>query len=169
MAGVQNITSWDEGEGSKPSEEMVRRREERRRAARLRLVPLLLSLFRAVDSSGMVLTFTSFFLFSSQTNDSRTHHRRLLTPLLSHPLLPPTPHILPLGSLPTTPSFRAYAFAALSKLHLLPAATALSDDVETVLVEADRLEKEFAEDWRWEGKGRVIEGLVKILGGLVES
>lgn len=41
--------------------------------------------------------------------------------------------------------------------------------METVLVEADRLEKEFAEDWRWEGKGRVIEGLVKILGGLVES
>ncbi|KAL7417199.1 methyltransferase domain-containing protein [Mrakia frigida] len=135
MAGVQNVTSWEEGAGSEPtSEEVVRRREERRKGARL-----------------------------------RTHHRRLLTPLLSHPFLPPTPHVLPLGSLPSSssPTFRSYALSALTKLNLL--ASLSTDQTETVLLEADRLEEEFAEDWRWEGKGRVIENLVKILGGLVES
>ena len=63
-------------------------------------------------------------------------------------------------------NFRSYASTALTKLDLLRDLSAT--DQESILIEADRLEREFS-DWKWGGRGRVLEALSKTAGGVVES
>ena len=62
--------------------------------------------------------------------------------------------------------FRSYASSALHKLDLLRGLS--PSEQESVLDEADRLEREFSY-WRWAGRGRVLEALSKVAGGVVES
>ena len=156
MAGCQNVTRWEDDIQSSP--QTLHKRDEARRVSRVRYV------HRESRSSG-----TSRIIADSYIGPPhRAHHRRLLTPLLQHPLLPPTPLVIPLGAMPksTLHSFRSYASYALAKLSLLGN---LSDaEIETVMLEADRLEREFS-SWRWAGRGRVLEALSKASGGVVES
>lgn len=93
------------------------------------------------------------------------HYRRLLTVLLTAPDMPATPEPLPLGAvhLAQTDNFATYAARALSKIGVFDKV-----DRESILAMARALEESFG-DWRWEGRGRVVEALAKACGGVVES
>jgi hypothetical protein len=79
--------------------------------------------------------------------------------------MPSTPEPLPLGTvlLAQADDFPCYAERALSKIGILDRV-----DRETILMTARALEASFG-DWRWEGRGRVVEALAKACGGVVES
>lgn len=98
----------------------------------------------------------------------RKHYRRLFTRLLHSPSLlhpPPPKESVRLGSIPPSAlsSFPCYASYGLKKLGLLS-----GSNEGVVMEEARRLEERYV-GWEWDVKGRVLETLVKLLGGLIES
>lgn len=88
-----------------------------------------------------------------------------MTALLADPLFPTTPAHLPLGSIQLTrsDSFVDYALRALAKINI-----PLGESEGRVKDIASELEEKYG-GWRWEGKGRVVETLAKVCGGVVES